>query len=641
MLLRTRITIAALAGALVVALVVGGAGRFSLTLFQKKFDAQVLRQQSVLWNKITFSVGKGMEANFSGLTRNRELQKALRKDDLAVVTDAVQSTYNRLKAGKVLDRMEVTDLKGNILYSSYAKSRVKTTMPIVGMAARNTKIAKGIVVDDSQTLVIATAFPLFYRGKPIGVGVFSRTLSAALEDYKVSSGGDIFAIRKDDSIAFGTAKSVAPEILKALPAFAVSYSNIIPVGDMAFEVGSQPIMDVTGVQVARMLTVVDMTASYNKQKTFDRISFVLAATMIVLAGVGLFFYLRINFRPLRRVIAVLQSLSEGNTDVEIPKSTHRDEIGALTDVVKIFLEKTIEMKQLEKERKEDRVQAEQERRDTLNTLADHFEESVGSIVQDVSEAAAQMQSSASRLADNAQDTNMRSTTVAAAAEEASVNVQTVASAAEELSASSVEIGRQVSQSAEISSQAVNQVALTNEKMSGLATAANKIGEVVELITEIAEKTNLLALNATIEAARAGDAGKGFAVVASEVKNLASQTARATEDISTQVADIQASTQDSVAAIAEITSTIEQGNDITGNIAAAAEEQSSATSEIARNIEQASAGTGEVSTNIVDVTKAASETGETAGQLLDSASNLADQAGSLRAAVGSFVDKIRS
>lgn len=284
-------------------------------------------------------------------------------------------------------------------------------------------------------------------------------------------------------------------------------------------------------------------------------------------------------------------------------------------------------------------QAEQARADRLR-MAEQFENSVGAVVETVAAAASEMQASAQSVSGTADQTSHQATNVAAAAEQASANVQTVASAAEELSSSISEISRQVSQSTQVAGAAVAEVDGANEKVQGLAQAANKIGEVVALITDIADQTNLLALNATIEAARAGEAGKGFAVVASEVKNLANQTAKATEEISNQIGGIQGATQDAVQAIGSIGGIINQINEITSTIAAAVEEQGAATSEIARNVEQASSGTKEVSENISQVTQAASETGSSATQILDAASELGRQSDMLNGEVGNFLNTIR-
>jgi DNA-binding ferritin-like protein len=286
-------------------------------------------------------------------------------------------------------------------------------------------------------------------------------------------------------------------------------------------------------------------------------------------------------------------------------------------------------------------QAEEDRKKELMDLAARFEASIGKLVEGVSSSATQLQSTAQTMTTTAEETSRKLAVVASASDETTHNVQTVASATEQLASSVGEIGGQVTESSRIVGTAVNQASETNEMIQGLSVAAQKIGDVVRLINDIAGQTNLLALNATIEAARAGDAGKGFAVVASEVKTLATQTANATDEIATQIRAIQEATASSVNAIQNITQTINRVNDISTSIASAVEEQAAATQEISRNVQQAARATTEVSTNIGSVTGAAKHTGEAAGHLQHSATELAKHGGLLKVQVADFLKMIRS
>jgi len=340
-------------------------------------------------------------------------------------------------------------------------------------------------------------------------------------------------------------------------------------------------------------------------------------------------------RPVVGLTAVMRTLAGGDTSVEV-SGTHRgDEIGSMSQAVEVFKENMISnLEMAGAQEKENQIK--EEKRIAMENMAGQFETDVTGVLGEVSQASNTMQSTAESMAATAEETSKQSAVVATAAEEASTNVETVASAAEELSSSISEISRQVAQSTQVAGAAVSEVEGANEKVQGLADAAHKIGEVVALITDIADQTNLLALNATIEAARAGEAGKGFAVVASEVKNLANQTAKATEEISTQIGGIQGATQDAVQAIESIGGIIGQMSEISSAIAAAVEEQGAATQEIARNVEQAAAGTGEVTSNISGVNQAANETGQAAEMVLSAVSTLTAESDKLSHQVQDFL-----
>ncbi len=283
----------------------------------------------------------------------------------------------------------------------------------------------------------------------------------------------------------------------------------------------------------------------------------------------------------------------------------------------------------------------QQRGDKVDALLRGFESTTGMLAGTVASAATELRATAQSLSSTTDQTTAQASGVAAAVEQASVNVQTVASAAEELSSSISEIARQVAQSSSIAGKAVEDARRTDAIVKTLAGGAQKIGDVVGLISSIAGQTNLLALNATIEAARAGDAGKGFAVVASEVKNLANQTAKATGDISAQIAEIQTATTEAVQAIGTIAQTIDELSRIAASIAASVEEQGAATQEIARNVHEAASGTQEVSTNIVGVSRGAQETDAAAAQVLEAAGELSKQAEQMSADVGRFISEVKA
>lgn len=447
-----------------------------------------------------------------------------------------------------------------------------------------------------------------------------RDLSGQLIGFGEGSSG-IFELRKSELTAEATAETVAEEARIAAEALLTN------VGDFKAQVDGR---------------VADATAAANGSVTTGRI------LLIAIAAIGLgiavaiaWFYVSATLlKRISSMASTMSALAEGNSDVNLGFEPGNDEIGDMARSVDVFRQNAIERARLEAETEEERRMKEK-RSAAVESLIQAFDEASANALGQVSEAASQMETSARAMSSTAAATTGKSAAVAQASEGASQNVQTVAAAAEEMVSSIGEISQQISRSTEIAGSAVDQVEKTNVDVQRLNDAAKSIDDIVSLINDIAEQTNLLALNATIEAARAGEAGKGFAVVASEVKTLAEQTGSATQNISEHISGIQSATQTAVEAMGSIGSTIHEMSEIATAIAAAMEEQRAAAGEITRSAQEAADGTRDVFANIQEVDQATSETGQSAGQVLEASLAVSRQSDDLKGSVEQFLTEVRS
>ncbi|HYD98574.1 MAG TPA: HAMP domain-containing methyl-accepting chemotaxis protein [Alphaproteobacteria bacterium] len=473
---------------------------------------------------------------------------------------------------------------------------------------------------------------------------------------------EIARVRQEIGVAQKTVAALAPlplaegqaarltQVEAMLARYAAGFDELAAL-TLEVEALANESMTATGEAIARQSGGVRSAAAQMQERleaeskagaaSAERDTLALTGLALVLGLVLAWLIGRSIARPVTAMTAAMGRLAEGDTAAAIPAAGRRDEIGAMAAAVQVFRDNMIRNRAMEAEARTAQARAAEERRAAMVRLADTFEGSVKGIVQVVATAATDMEGAAATLSTSATQASQQAAAVAAASEQASANVQTVAAATEELTVSIAEIGRQVAASTEVAERATAEAERTQETIRGLVGAAQEIGEVVGLISTIAAQTNLLALNATIEAARAGDAGKGFAVVASEVKALATQTARATEEIQSRVGDIRSATGGAETAIEGIGRTIRQMNEIAGNIAAAIDQQGAAALDISGNVSQAAQGTGAVTTNIVGVNQAAAETGSAATQVLSAAGGLSVEAARLRAEVDRFIATVRA
>jgi methyl-accepting chemotaxis protein len=383
------------------------------------------------------------------------------------------------------------------------------------------------------------------------------------------------------------------------------------------------------------------SAAIQRVNTFTIILWCISGLVFLIIGGGIFGVGFGVIQPMTRMTGVMARLAGGELDTQIPSLERADEVGAMARAVQVFRENALRVQAMESEQSGLKLKAEEDRKSAMGRVADGFEQTIGKIVEAVSSASSEIVAAACSLTRTAETTHQLTTAAAAASDRSSANVQSAAAASEEMASSVTEIGRQVQQSEKITNAAVRQAEQTNARISELSQSAGRIGEVVKLIAAVAEQTNLLALNATIEAARAGEAGRGFAVVAQEVKALAAQTAKATEEIGTQITQMQSATQQSVSAIKEIGATIGQISEISTAIAAAVQQQGTATQEIARNVQQAAQGTIEVGDSIANVGSGAANTGAAAEQVHGFARSLSDEGNHLKLEVGKFLATVRA
>jgi methyl-accepting chemotaxis protein len=614
-------------------------------LAQIVFDAQVANPDLVgTWIEMDTNAYDGKDAEFAA-----EVATKLDVGMVGVSPAGRFSVYSVRDDGNVVLQLD-TDSVDDTLTSEYftgafASGKEYVTAPYP------------YEVSGEEVLMTSITVPIIEEGKIVGVAGVDVALDALdqqLAEKKPLGDGSVYLISADGSwVAYKDKDRLGKSLKETQPALLPHVEKAVTgqrveVTDFSESLQSNVLRIFTPIMLGDSptpwVTMTNLVGTTMDGPTDAITQWIVGSSLvliIILAVVMILLVRGLAAVPVRRLTGVVEQLAGGNTNIAVPGTGRGDELGVMAKAIEIFRQKLIEIDELRTRNAAAEAEAAAARRRGMLELADSFEASVKGVVQAVSASAVELEANAQSMSSVAEEATKQASVVAAATTEASTSVTTVAAASEELSASIGEISRQVSDSARTANEAVSEVDKTGATMNELAGAANEIGDIVRLIGEIASQTNLLALNATIEAARAGDAGKGFAVVASEVKNLATQTARAAEDITGRISKIQATSNAAVDAMAHVRSTIGKVSEISSAIAAAVEEQTAATSEISGNATQAASGTEEVARSIAGVSRAADDAGSAAGQVLEASAELAKQAEALRYEVDSFIARVRA
>jgi len=579
--LRTKVTVGAAAMILFVAITQIGTALYSEAQLQNMFEEATIDGKTTLWKKIIAGQLELMIPGTSSLARDRTTRNALRDKDVAALKESAATSFNLLSASKVITRMQLVSIEGNVLYSAPAAFNGKTNKTIVSSALKSGKIERGIARDDDGKLVAVVAFPMFIRGQPIGVGVFARNLEEAIADFKRNDNSEIIIVNGKGRTEYTTNNELLSKLNVTLPQLGKTSLQVASMDGHTDSVSIIPIIDSSNNAVAHFISSKDYSSSYANLKNAKFISYSLTITLLLVAIAGLFLYMKYLLKPLDEVVENLQAIAEGDLTQEI-SVTSNDEIGVLQRAMQTTSSNLRDVLQM------------------INGMATNLEQSAN----DMTAVSAETSSGIHDQQGSIQQVVTAMTEMASTVEEVSRNANMAAESANDANKQAIEGQTIVDQTTTSISKLASDVDNANTVITKVQQDSEAIGSVLDVIRGIAEQTNLLALNAAIEAARAGEQGRGFAVVADEVRTLASRTQESTSEIQSMIERLQAGSKDAVnvmeasrvcaeetvqlasktgGSLRDITSAVATITDMNIQIASAVEEQSTVTNDVNRNI----------------------------------------------------------
>ena len=669
MLLRTRLTITAIALMVVISIVSVVALNIARSNFQDRYEADILAANYSYVDSAVDNIFGSLLENAKPLLRSRSFKSAIAGNHAAAVTEEIATIERRLKAGAEISFIQAVGADGTALYSPSLEQSISLEDALISQAVKGNSPSSGFTYTAAGTPVLVSVSPVSRRGKAIGTLVIAYDWNMLLNTLAESLGAQTAIINQQVASASKGSGGIWQEIdiqsNSDLDTHVLSFNY----DDQKFLGLVQPYETGDKKYFASLVTVLEKTEQLTAERNTILVTYVLLLVVVAGAVFVIWQQLRQSLSPLSSVIEALEKLGAGDLSLELDAYSRQDEIGSLVTAYASFkdafvaaqdrdrknrkeqetqqqkilaeTEKRAEVEKLQHEKDAAEAEKRQETAQEIEALINVFDQKVHALLENVAVSTDALQNTANTMSMLADESEAKAITVASSSEEATHNVTAVANATEELDASISEIGSQMERSAASNLEATEQAKNASVIMQGLEAASQSISEVVSLINDIAEQTNLLALNATIEAARAGDAGKGFAVVASEVKSLATQTAQATESISSQIAEVQSKTSAASTAMDRIHETVDASSELVSGVATALEEQGLATQEIARNVQEAAAGTSQVSSNIVGVSENTVETKRASDQVTSASETLSTSTGEVGQMIKDFLAQVRT